>query len=167
MEIAATAQPRYQWPSGGKRMRFMTDAVTIVAGAANTGGVYSLFEMETPPFGGQPPHTQRYEDESFYVLSGRYAFVLGDEEVELGPGGYMFVPRGTPHSFTNAGPTTARMLVFVTPGGIQETFLDEVSDRTGRPVGEPEMARVLAVAPKYGVEFVSSDAASEITPVAP
>jgi quercetin dioxygenase-like cupin family protein len=166
MEIAATVQPRYQWPNGGKQMRFMTDLVTIKAAAAETGGVYSLFEMETPPAGGCPPHTQRYDDETFYVLEGRYTFVLGDEEVELGAGGYVFVPRGTPHGFTNAGAAPARMLVLITPGGIQETFFDEVGELTDRSAGEPDLARVLAVAPKYGVEFASPDAENETTPSA-
>lgn len=166
MEIAATVQPRYQWPTGGKQMRFITDIVTMKAAAADTGGVYSLFETETPPAGGCPLHTQRYDDETFYVLDGKYTFVLGDEEIELGPGGYLFAPRGTPHGYTNTGAAPARMLTLVTPGGIQETFFDEVDDRTDRPAGEPELARVLAVAPKYGVEFAPSDAERETTPAA-
>jgi quercetin dioxygenase-like cupin family protein len=144
-------------------MRFITDIVTMKAAAADTGGVYSLFETETPPAGGCPSHTQRYDDETFYVLEGRYTFVLGDEEVELGPGGYLFAPRGTPHGYTNVSAAPARLLILVTPGGIQETFFDEVGDRTDRPAGEPEMARVLAVAPKYGVEFASSGAAERVT----
>lgn len=153
MDIAAAALPRYQRPNGGIQMRFITDIVTIKAGAADTAGAYSLFETATPPTGGCPPHTHRYDDETFYVLAGRYHFVLGDEAVELGPGGYLFAPRGTPHGFTNPGPDPARMLVLVTPGGIQEAFLDEVNDRAHRPAAGSAMATVLAVAPKYGVEF--------------
>ena len=102
-----------------------------------------------------PPHVQRYEDETWYVLEGAYTALLGDDEVALGPGAYAFVPRGTVHAFTNAGAATARMLVLVTPGGIHEQFLAEVGDADGRPAWQPDMERVLAVAPKYGVSFLS------------
>jgi uncharacterized cupin superfamily protein len=111
----------------------------------------------TPPSGGCPPHRQRYEDEALYVLEGRYTLLLGDEELDAGPGSFVFIPRGTVHGFVNAGSEPARMLVLVTPGGIQETFFADVGDDIGRPAWEPDMARVLAVAPKYGVEFMSWD----------
>lgn len=137
------------------------DVVTIKAAAAHTGGAYSLFEIETPPAGGCPPHTQRHDDETLYVLEGSYAFYLDDEELVLGPGGYVFVPRGTTHAYINAGDATARMLIFVTPGGIQETFFDEVGDRAERPAWELDLAKVLAVAPKYGIEFTAPVAMAE------
>ena len=153
MESAATVKPTYEGPDGGRRMRFMSDIVTMKAATTNTGGVYSLFETATPPGGGCPTHAQRYDDNTFYVLEGRYRFVLGDQEIELEPGGYVFAPRGTPHGYTNTGNATARMLIFVTPGGIKETFLDDVDSRDDRHTDESGMSTVLAVAPKYGIEF--------------
>ena len=153
--------PIYLHPGEGRQLRVVTDLVTIKATANDTGDAYSLFETETPAGGGAPVHTQRYDDEAFYVLEGRYTFLIGDEEIEMGPGGYTFVPRGTPHAFSNRGPETARMLVLVTPGGIHEQFLDEVGDEAHRPQWEPDMASVLAVAPKYGVEFTFGATANE------
>ena len=137
-----------------EQVRVITDLVTIKARAKDTGGAYSLFETETPPAGGCPPHTQRYDDETLFVIEGRYAVLVGEEQVELGPGGTACIPRGTAHAFTNVGSEPARMLVLVTPGGIKEQFLDEVGDRADRPAWEPDMAKVLAVAPKYGIEFL-------------
>jgi mannose-6-phosphate isomerase-like protein (cupin superfamily) len=144
-----------------RQVRVITDLVTIRATAADTGDAYLLFEAETPPAGGCPPHVQRYEDEAFYVLHGRYAFLIGDEQAELGPGAFVFVPRGTVHAFTNVGPGPARMLVLATPGGIQEQFLDEVGDPADRPEWQPNLAHVLAVAPKYGIEFLTPAAQGE------
>lgn len=141
----------------GKQLRVITDLVTLKASAADTRGAYTLFETVTPPAGGCPPHAQRYDDESLYVLEGRYAVLVGNEETEMGPGDYAFIPRGTVHGFVNVGSTAARMLVLATPGGIQERFFDEVADRAGRPAWEPDMPKVLAVAPKYGIEFSSPD----------
>jgi quercetin dioxygenase-like cupin family protein len=143
-------------PTGeGRKLRVITDLVTIKTDAASAPGASCLYVTETPPSGGMPPHVQRYEDETWYVLEGSYTVLLGDDEVALGPGAYVFVPRGTVHAFTNAGATTARMLVLVTPGHIHEQFLAEASDADSRPAWQPDMERVLTVAPKYGVSFLS------------
>lgn len=152
-----TASPIYMRSGEGRQLRVITDLVTIKATERETGDCYALFERETPPNGGCPAHTQRYEDETFYVLEGTYSFLIGEEVTELGPGGYAFVPRGTVHGYTNVGDSPARLLVFVTPGGVQEQFIDEVGDDAERPTWEPNMAKVLAVAPKYGVEFATPD----------
>lgn len=153
MTLADTIRPLHLHSGEGRQHRVMTDVVTIKATAVDTGGAYSLFETVTPPAGGFPSHVQRYDDVTFFVLEGWYAFLLGDEEIELGPGDYAFAPRGTVHGFANAGSTSARMLVVATPGGIHEGFFEEAGDRADRPAWEPNMAKVLAVAPKYGIEF--------------
>jgi quercetin dioxygenase-like cupin family protein len=153
MTLSDTISPMHLHPGEGKHLTLITDAVTVKAETADTGGAFALYETETPPAGGCPPHVQRYDDEAFFVIEGRYSVLVGEDQIELGPGGYVFIPRGTVHAFTNPGPEPARMLVFVTPGGIHEQFVDEASDRAGRAPWEPDMARVLAVAPKYGVEF--------------
>lgn len=153
MDNVVAVGPVHLRPGEGRQLTVITDSVTIKATTADTGGLYALYETVTPPAGGCPPHAQRYDDEALFVIEGRYAVLVGEEQVELGPGGYAFIPRGTVHAFTNPGSEPARMLVLITPGGIHEQFLDEVADRAGRAPWEPDMARLLAVAPKYGVEF--------------
>ena len=148
-----TVGPTFLKPGDGRQRRVITDLVTIKAGSADTGGSYTLVETETPPGGGCPPHSQRHENASYYVLAGRYTFLVGEELIELGPGGYVFAPRGTVHAFANVGAAPARMLVLLTPGGIHEQFIDDAGDHGPRPQWEPDMERVLAVAPKYGIEF--------------
>jgi mannose-6-phosphate isomerase-like protein (cupin superfamily) len=142
-------------PGEGRHLTLITDAVTVKAATDDTGGSFALYEAETPPAGGCPPHVQRYDDEALFVIAGRYTVLIGETQIELGPGGYAFIPRGTVHAFTNPGSEPARMLMLVSPGSIHEQFVEEVSDRAGRAPWEPDMARILAVAPKYGVEFAS------------
>ncbi|CAN3978167.1 cupin domain-containing protein [Kitasatospora purpeofusca] len=49
-----------------------------------------------------------------------------------GPGGFFFVPRGTRHRFRNGGYHAARMVLFFTPGGIEELLLaDAIPARPG------------------------------------
>jgi mannose-6-phosphate isomerase-like protein (cupin superfamily) len=60
-------------------------------------------------------HVHHEDDESWYVLEGTLGFRVGDGTVEAGPGAVVFVPRGTPHSFWNAGPGPARYVLVMTP----------------------------------------------------
>ena len=153
MALADTTRPTHLGPGEGRQLRVITDLATIKATSDTTGGAYALIEARTPPSGGVPLHTQHYDDATYIVLAGTYRFHVEDDEFELGPGGYAFVTRGTAHGYANTGDVPARMLVIATPGGVMERFLDEIGDSAARAPWEPDMARVLAVAPKYGVEI--------------
>jgi quercetin dioxygenase-like cupin family protein len=157
MALQETLARVQRGPGEGRQVTLITDAVTIKATTADTGGAYALFEIETPPAGGRPPHIQHYDDETLFVLAGRYIVLVGEEQVDLATGGYVFIPRGTVHGYVNPDSGPARMLVLMTPGSIHEQFLDDVGDRAGRAPWEPDMARLLAVAPKYGIEFLTPD----------
>ncbi len=147
-------------PSAGQVYRVIGDLVTFKAVGDETGGAYSLFETCTAPHLGTPPHLHHYEDESFYILEGTYGFQIGDEQVVLGPGGYAFAPRGTPHAYRNIGETPARMLIMETPGGIHERFFTEVGDLVTdpadaqAPAGPSDLGRIIAAAAKYGIELL-------------
>ena len=155
-----TLAPISSAPGEGRTVRVITDLVTFKALAADTGGAYSLFETVTQPGMGTPPHRQSLEEETFYVLEGRYTFLVGDRTIELGPGGYAFVPRETVHAFTNTGDAPARMLIMVTPGGIHEGFFAELGEPVDAPLpaGGPDIARIVATAAKYGMEILPPSA---------
>lgn len=61
-----------------------------------------------------PLHVHRSDDEAWYVLEGRLGVQVGDRDVEAGPGEGIFVPRGTPHTYWNAGPEPMRYLLVMT-----------------------------------------------------
>src|ERR671922_702289 len=77
-----------------------------------------------------PPHTHRDEDEAWYVLEGRLGFQLGDQEIEAGPGDAVVGPRGTPHSYWNAGSGPARYLIVMGP--LTSAALEKLHDGTPR-----------------------------------
>jgi mannose-6-phosphate isomerase-like protein (cupin superfamily) len=93
----------------------------VVAGAAETGGAFELIQETRAVLGGPAPHVHREHGEGFLVLEGRYGFVRGDEETEVGKGAFVFVPRGIRHTFrTLAAPS--RVLIVVTPAGLGAYF---------------------------------------------
>ena len=93
---------------------------TLLA-SSGTGDGFELFQEERATLGGPPPHEHRERDEGFYVLEGRYRFWRGSEELEVGPGEAVFVPRGTRHYFeTLVAPS--RTLIVIAPPGLAEFF---------------------------------------------
>ncbi|BBL80548.1 hypothetical protein Rxycam_02007 [Rubrobacter xylanophilus DSM 9941] len=134
-----------------------TDLVTFKATGEDTGGEYALFDSLVLPGGGPPPHVHTREAESFYVLEGRFEFLAGDRWIEAAPGSFVHVPRGRLHTFRNAGSEIGRLLTLVVPAGLDRFFEEvgvpgtDVSDPP--PFGPAEIEKLLATAPKYGIEI--------------
>jgi quercetin dioxygenase-like cupin family protein len=99
-----------------------------------SGGALLAFENEIAPGDGPPLHRHAGEDEAWYVIEGDLRFRLGDETAHAPAGSFVFVPRGTPHSFQNAGAAPARILVLFTPAGM-EGFFDRFAELTELDAG--------------------------------
>jgi quercetin dioxygenase-like cupin family protein len=63
-----------------------------------------------PEYQGAGPHFHKRHVDSFYVLEGELEFYVGDETHRAGAGGFVAVPPGTVHAFTNPGPGPVRFL---------------------------------------------------------
>jgi mannose-6-phosphate isomerase-like protein (cupin superfamily) len=61
-----------------------------------------------------PRHLHHSDDEAWYVLEGALRVQVGKDEIEAGTGSSVFVPRGTPHTYWNAGPGRVRYLLVMT-----------------------------------------------------
>jgi mannose-6-phosphate isomerase-like protein (cupin superfamily) len=84
--------------------------------AEQDGGDFSLMERTLPPAGRRPlPHRHTNCSEAYFVLDGLVSVIVEDEEVTLGPEGFVLIPRGTAHTFGNAGDVPARLLVIHAP----------------------------------------------------
>lgn len=151
-------------PQVGETYQVLGEQVTFKALAADTVGGYTVFELRTAPGAGSAPHLQHHEDEAFFVLEGTYSALIGEERVELGPGSYVFVPRGTVHALRNIGTSPARMLIMVTPGENHERLLTEIGELVedpacytpGLPIGDTQIALAAA---QFGMEFFAEPGA--------
>jgi mannose-6-phosphate isomerase-like protein (cupin superfamily) len=84
--------------------------------SAENGGDFSLMERTLPPQSRRPPpHRHTNYSEAYMVLDGLVSVVVEDEELTLGAEDFLLVPRGTAHTFGNAGQTEARLLVIHAP----------------------------------------------------
>jgi len=109
--------PRFSGPKGRE-----ADVTELVATREQTGGSIGLFRQTIAPKSGPPTHIHQTEDEFFYVVKGEFKLKLGDRIVSAPAQSVMFVPRGTAHTFQNAGTEPGVILVGVTPGGFEKMF---------------------------------------------
>ena len=105
-------------------------------------GDFSLMERTLPPSGRRPPaHRHRNCSEAYFVLDGRVNVVIEGEERSLVPEQFLLVPRGTSHTFGNAGRVEARLLVIHAPAmDAYFASLHELWNRSSPPSTEEERA---------------------------
>ena len=95
----------------------------ISFGPAETDGAYRILTGTIPA--GQPApafHVHPHTDEAFYVASGKITCLLVDREVEVPEGGFVFIPRGTPHTAWNSGDVPMLGMILISPGGAEHVF---------------------------------------------
>jgi quercetin dioxygenase-like cupin family protein len=91
------------------------------ATSEDTDGAYALAHATIAP-GGEPPlHVHAREDETFYLLSGTMTFQRGMERIDASAGDTVHLPRGIQHGFKVTS-SQARVLLVITPGGIEQAF---------------------------------------------
>ncbi len=143
----------------GKALWGPGDMYTFLITGEQSGGAFFAMEALAPPGGGPPPHIHRREDETFYVLEGECNIQVGDKTSPAFPGDFIFVPRGIVHCFKNESARMVRMILTYVPAGIEKFFeevFEPVHDRsaTPPPTTQELIDRLLAAAPRYGLEFV-------------
>lgn len=155
--MEAMDRARHVPPGEGKALWLAGELITRKVAAEDTNGALAVAEVISPPQSGPPPHVHSREDETFYVLEGDLEFMVGDRTVPVTAGSIVYGPRGILHTYKNVGTEPSRMLVTITPAGF-EKFFEEVGEpatdpSSPPPFGQEEIERLLATAPKYGMEI--------------
>lgn len=116
-----------------------------------------MWEMVVPPGGGPPPHIHSREEESFFVLEGEITFQIAEQRIVAPAGTFANMPIGSLHSFRNETGKPARMIVSVAPAGFEKMFMEAgqpvAHGQQAPPASKDEIDRLLAAAPRYGVEI--------------
>ena len=148
--VLAAGEGRSTWVVG--------DRYTIKTSGNETGGAFAMMEAIVPPGHGPPPHIHSREDEAFYVLEGELLFHADGRSFTATSGAWVTLARGSLHYFENVGSVPARMLIVVTPAGLEDFFLEvgreAIDGDAGLVAPTPEDIRKLVeTAPKYGLEI--------------
>jgi quercetin dioxygenase-like cupin family protein len=135
---------------------FLGTLLRVLADGGDSGGHLAVMEQRARRGFSPPRHVHRREDTALLVLDGALTAVVGDERVEVGPGGFVWLPRDVPHTF-RVDSDTVRLLELVTPAGFEQ-FHVETSDPAAAlempPPAEPDIPRVLGAVASYGGEIV-------------
>jgi mannose-6-phosphate isomerase-like protein (cupin superfamily) len=137
---------------GQRRYTARGSVMFFKALAEQDDGDLSLMERTLPPGGRRPPpHRHRNCSEAYFVLDGLVSVVVEGEELAVGPEGFVLVPRGTAHTFGNAGDDEARLLVIHAPA-MDAYFagLHELWNRPEPPTPDEERALMA----RFGMEAV-------------
>jgi quercetin dioxygenase-like cupin family protein len=156
--MSGTARFLVNQPGEGRTVAVVGDVYRFLATSEDTSGKYALWEAFVSPGGGPPPHVHSREEEGFYVLEGEITFTIGDQWFVARAGTFANMPVGTLHSFKNESGKPARMLISVAPAGLEQMFFEvgmpvPPGATTAAPPTKEEIERLLAAAPRYGIEI--------------
>ncbi|MGH7800590.1 MAG: quercetin 2,3-dioxygenase [Thermodesulfobacteriota bacterium] len=140
----------------GKSLWVLGDLYTFKVMGEETGGAFAVLEVQVQPQNGPPPHIHHREDETFYVLEAEFSFLHSDITFTATAGSFVYIPKGTLHTFKNIGTSQGRFLAIITPAGF-EKFFEEIGepaiDKSSPPPFNPAIVeKLFALAPKYHLE---------------
>jgi mannose-6-phosphate isomerase-like protein (cupin superfamily) len=134
---------------------------TWKANARDNQGRFDFLVIHHLAFGAGPPlHFHATFEDSFFVLDGVLTAQLGDDVVELGPGGFATAPPGVPHSLTNAhaDQRACRAVNLLTPGVGFNRYISEI-DRLAATGDHEAIGRLNA---EYDVTIVGPSLANRL-----
>jgi mannose-6-phosphate isomerase-like protein (cupin superfamily) len=132
--------------------------------ASDTGGLLSVCEFTLGGWESGPVlHRHDAVDEAFYVVAGRLEAQLDDRRVQVAAGGFLWVPRGTAHTFANAGPDPVQVLALALPGGVEELFAEQAA-YLASVQGPPDLSVLDELGARHGAPTVGPPIRSHSAP---
>lgn len=128
-------------PGGSPALDIGEGQVRILADGGMTRGRWSTLERSEPPGTRTALHRHNGMDEAFYVVSGTFTVFVEGRLHDLGPGGFVLIPRGAPHAQGNRSSGTVKIVSFFSPAGWERSARDRAALHARHPYGTPEFSR--------------------------
>ncbi|MBC3194174.1 quercetin 2,3-dioxygenase [Pseudonocardia sp. C8] len=154
--MTASVAPYLTRPDEGQALWFLGSLVAVKAAGDRTGGRLTVVEIVNPPGFAPPLHRHLVEDEAFYVLDGTVQFRCGEAVLDAGPGDFVLLPAGEPHTFV-VGSEPLRTLQITTPSGFEEFAAEVGEPARERRLPEPGPIDPVALghaAHRHGIELL-------------
>ena len=130
------------------------ERIVFLQTASETDGELVVIETFVQPGGFvAAAHVHPHQEERFHVLRGKLGLRAGGETLEVGPGGRLTVPEGTPHRFWNAGPDEVQLVCEVRPALHFEELLGTMfalaAEGKTNKTGLPNILQLAVIAQAY------------------
>ena len=150
-------RPYVRRPDEGQALWFLGSLATVKTTGAETRGRLTVVEFVNPPQFAPPLHLHRDEDEMFFVLSGSAEFRCGEHVLTAGPGDFVLLPVGLPHTFIVGSDEPLRTLQISTPAGFEDFAAAVGQAAPQRRLPEPgpvDPAALGHAAARHGIEIL-------------
>lgn len=148
----SSSTPVALMPGGGETHSIRDMTVTFKTTGRQSDGQFAVMEVTEPPGSGSPTQWHKLTTMLIYVLEGTLTLRVGDETIQVGPGGYAYVPPGTIYAIANQSDAPVKYLSVHSPAWIENYIAEATEIVKNEPTWPPaDMSKFLALRAKYDV----------------
>lgn len=137
------SQPVIVQPGGAELLDLGNFEAVVLASASDTSNAFTLLQTQNEPTGfGPPMHIHHDAAEAFFVLEGTYRMFVDDRQEECPSGTFVYVPRGTAHTFTVVSEIPGKKLNIFAPAAMQGFFEDLAAAEAGGAVSAEDLEAI-------------------------
>jgi mannose-6-phosphate isomerase-like protein (cupin superfamily) len=99
-----------------------------------------------------PAHSHDHYEETIYGIAGVLTWTVEGEQIDIGPGQALCIPRGAIHRFDNNGGQDAKALCVITPATIGPQYFREVAEVIKAAAGgPPDHLKMAGIMTRHGL----------------
>jgi quercetin dioxygenase-like cupin family protein len=125
----------------------------MVTGRDSHGSV-ATFELSVPAAQRltAPAHSHDHYEETIYGIEGTLTWTVDGQQVDVGPGQALCIPRGAIHRFDNHGTQDVKALCMITPAALGPQYFRESADVINAASGgPPDRAKMGEIMRRHGL----------------
>jgi quercetin dioxygenase-like cupin family protein len=129
-------------------------AVRFLLTGDNSNGSIAAFELVVPALQRlpAPAHSHDHYEETIYGIDGVLTWTVDGNQIDVGPGQALCIPRGAVHRFDNNASRAAKVLCVITPAAIgPEYFREAFSVLNAAAGGPPDRAKMAEIMRRHGL----------------
>ena len=129
-------------------------AVRFLLTRDNSNGSIAAFELMVPAAQRlpAPAHSHDHYEETIYGIDGVLTWTIDGNQIDVGPGQALCIPRGAVHRFDNNGIHDAKVLCVVTPAAIGPQYFREAAEVIKAAAGgPPDRVKIVEIMRRYGL----------------
>ena len=129
-------------------------AVRFLLTADNSIGNIAAFELTVPAAQrlSAPAHSHDHYEETIYGIAGVLTWTVDGQQIDVGPGQALCIPRGAVHRFDNHGIQEVKALCVITPAAIGPQYFRESAEVINTAAGgPPDRAKMSEIMRRHGL----------------